>query len=349
MIPRPGTVIVFCPNWVGDVVMSTPVFSCLRHNYKKSQLICVIRKYVRGVVEDSPWFDGIIDYNDKSAGGFLRIVQTLRSMKPDVALLLRNSFRSASMARLGGAKHIYGYRRDGRSLLLTDGPKPVRDQKGIVPVPMVTYYMDLCRFLDLEIPEDTRPRLYISSELREKGRRLLQHHGIHSHDMVIGINPGAKFGSSKCWPSEYFAKLCEMFEHRWNCKILLFVGPGEEEIARSIVENSRAAIINTGPDNVDLAALKYLIQQCHLLVTNDTGTRHYAVAFDVPVVVIMGPTDAAYTAAHLEKTLVIRKELDCSPCHEKKCPHGHHNCMKMITPEEVFEGSIRLMENVKIL
>jgi heptosyltransferase-2 len=120
-----------------------------------------------------------------------------------------------------------------------------------------------------------------------------------------------------------------MFEHRWNCKILLFVGPGEEEIARSIVENSRAAIINTGPDNVDLAALKYLIQQCHLLVTNDTGTRHYAVAFDVPVVVIMGPTDAA--------------------CHEKKCPHGHHNCMKMITPEEVFEGSIRLMENVKIL
>jgi heptosyltransferase-2 len=342
-------VIVFCPNWVGDVVMSTPVFSCLRQNYSQATFICVIRKYVRGVIEDSPWFDNIIDYNDKSVKGFFKIVKTIRNLNPDIVILLRNSFRSACIARLGGAKHIYGYKRDGRSLLLTDGPEPLRGKHGFKPVPMANYYMELCRFLKLKIPEDTRPVLYISDQITEKGSSLLEHYGIGSGDMVIGINPGAKFGTSKCWPPEYFAKLAELFEKQWNCKILLFVGPGEEEIASSIVENSRARIINTGPDNIDLALLKYFVKRCNLLITNDTGTRQYAVAFDIPVVVIMGPTDAEYTAANLEKTLVLQKELDCSPCHKKKCPHGHHDCMKTITPEDVFRGSITLMEKMRAL
>jgi heptosyltransferase-2 len=157
------------------------------------------------------------------------------------------------------------------------------------------------------------------------------------------MNSGAKFGSSKCWPPDYFAKLAELFENRWHCKILLFVGPGEEDIAQSIVEISRATIVNTGPDNIDLALLKHMIRSCRLLVTNDTGPRHYAVAFDIPVVVIMGPTDPRYTAANLEKTIVLRQELDCSPCHKKTCPRDHE-CMFMITPEAVFRGSEKLLE-----
>jgi len=344
---QPKTVIVFCPNWVGDVVMSTPVLSCLRQNYSKATFIAVIRKYVRRVIEDSHWFDSFLDYNDKSVEGCIKIVRAMRNLNPDIAVLLRNSFKSAFIARLGGAKEIYGYKRDCRSLLLTDGPEPVQGKNGIRPLPMADYYMELCRFLNLKIPEETRPRLYFSGHVEEEGDRLFQKYGIDRDDIVIGINPGARFGSSKCWPPEYFAKLCELLQHRRKCIILLLTGPGEEEIARSITESSKAAIIDTGPDRIDLALLKYVIKKCSLLITNDTGTRHYAVAFDVPVVVIMGPTDPAYTAAHLEKTLVLRRELDCSPCHEKKCPLGHHDCMKMITPDEVFEGSMKLLGSLK--
>jgi heptosyltransferase-2 len=80
-------------------------------------------------------------------------------------------------------------------------------------------------------------------------------------------------------------------------------------------------------------------------VTNDTGPRHYAVAFDIPAVVIMGPTDPRYTAANLEKTLVLRQELDCSPCHKKTCPRDHE-CMFMINPEALFMGSEKLLEKL---
>ena len=88
--------------------------------------------------------------------------------------------------------------------------------------------------------------------------------------------------------------------------------------------------------------LKPLIQRCCLLVTNDTGPRHYAVAFDIPVVVIMGPTDPRYTNANLEKTIVLRRDLVCSPCHHKKCAL-HHSCMAEILPEEVMRAVEQLL------
>ncbi|MDY6954148.1 MAG: lipopolysaccharide heptosyltransferase II [Thermodesulfobacteriota bacterium] len=345
MHTQPETLLVCCPNWVGDVVMATPALDCLRENFRHATLIGVMRNYVRQVVEDGPWFDHIVGCNDKTAKGFFRLVKTVRGLDPDMAIVLPNTMRSALVTRLAGINRIYGYRRNCRSLLLTGGPQPVRAGKGIVPVPMVNYYLEICRWLNLTLPQTMKPSLFLSDTLQIKGNELLARYGIQPGDMVIGMNPGAKFGSSKCWPPASFSKLAELFTQKWDCRILLFVGPGEDDIARSIMQASRAPIINTGPDQVDLALLKPLVKRCALLVTNDTGPRHYAVAFDIPVVVLMGPTDPRYTAANLDKTLVLREELDCSPCHQKKCPRNHE-CMRMISPEAVFRGSEDLLRDI---
>lgn len=338
-----NTVLVFCPNWVGDVVMATPVFKCLRQNYPDARIIGLIRGYAKGVVEDAPWFDQLIEMNDKTWRGFVGLVFQIRRLKGQIAVVLPHTFRSALLARLGGARRIYGYRRNGRSTLITDGPRPLRDGGRIRPVPMVDYYLEICRRLQLTIDRDTKPRLFIARSLQKKGNQLLERYGIGPDDMVIGLNPGAQYGASKCWPPEHFARLAELLEQRWNCRLLLFIGPGEESIGDEIVQLSRTAIINTGPDQVDLALLKPLIQRCRLLVTNDTGPRHYAVAFDIPVVVIMGPTDPRYTHANLEKTRVLRQELDCSPCHLKECPL-EHSCMRDITPQDVLQAAEQLVQ-----
>ena len=340
---KSDTILVFCPNWVGDVVMATPIFKCFRENYPDARIIGLIRSYAKGVVEDAPWFDQLIEMNDKTWRGFARLVFQIRRQKGQIAVVLPNTFRSALLARLGGAQKIYGYRRNSRTALLTDGPRPLRDGDKIRPVPMVAYYLEICRQMQLTVDQDIKPRLYISRSLRERGRRLLERYGIKPDDMVIGLNPGAQYGASKCWPPEHFARLAELLEQRWNCRLLLFIGPGEESIGFRIAELSRAAIINTGPDRVDLALLKPLIQRCRLLVTNDTGPRHYAVAFDIPVVVIMGPTDPRYTHANLEKTRVLRRELDCSPCHLKECPL-EHSCMRDISPQDVLQVAEQLIQ-----
>ena len=347
MIKIKQNIIIFCPNWVGDVVMATPFFDSIRSNYPNAVITCVVRKYVKGVIEDCPWFDRLIPCNDKTIKGFFKVLREIRSIKPDISILLSNSFRSALLARLGFSRKVFGYRRGGRSLLLTGGPEPAADKNGYLPMPMQDYYMQICKWMHLDISAAVKPALFISESLKKKGKRLFVKYGIEQNDMLIGINPGAKFGSSKCWPPVYFARLAELLIKKWDCKILLFTGPGEDIIAETIIKESSAKIINTGPDKVDLALLKYLVQNCSLLITNDTGPRHYAVALDVPVLVIMGPTDHRYTSANLEKTLVLRKDLDCSPCHKPVCPKGHE-CMLLITPENVLQAAKHLLTNSKL-
>lgn len=337
------TILVTCPNWVGDVVMATPAFECIRQNYPAARIIGLIRKYAAGVVEDGPWFNDLIKVNDKTVRGIFQATCRIRRLNPDMAVVLPNSFRSALIARLGGAKKIYGYRRNGRSILMSGGPLPLRDSKRFIPRPMVDYYLEICRWLNLAAPVGFRPRLFMSDAVQEKGRRFLERYGISPNDTVIGMNPGAQFGSSKCWPPAHFARLAELISRDWHCKILLFIGPGEEDIGKEIVKLSQIKIINTGPDKVDLALLKPLIHRCRLLFTNDTGPRHYAVAFNIPVVVIMGPTDPRYTQANLEHTIILRQELVCSPCHLKKCTLDHR-CMTEISPEAALQAGKQLLQ-----
>ena len=80
-----------CPNWVGDVVMATPAFECIRQNYPAARIIGLIRDYAGGVVEDGPWFDDLIKVNDKTARDILQASGRIRRVNPDMALVLPNS------------------------------------------------------------------------------------------------------------------------------------------------------------------------------------------------------------------------------------------------------------------
>ncbi|NQV68554.1 MAG: lipopolysaccharide heptosyltransferase II [Pseudohongiella sp.] len=333
------SLVVRCPNWVGDIVMATPVFECLRNNFPDATITACVRPYARGILEDSPWFDHIVDCQDKNFFGMKKIRAALKPLNPQAGLLLTNTTHSFITFKLAGIPDIYGYRRNLRKYFLTGGPEPKREKKTgkkIKALPMQDYYLELCRYLQLELPEKPKAKLYISEQLAAKGRARLDSYGIQAQDMVIGLNPGASFGSSKCWPGEHFARLAELLQAQYRCKLLLLVGPGEEAIANAIVSQSKAEIVDTSADKIDLAELKPLIQRCDLLITNDTGPRHYAVAFDVPNIVLMGPTNPLYTATSLQHTTVLQRDLPCVPCHKKTCPLGHHRCMTEITPEMVL-------------
>ena len=265
------TLAVRCPTWVGDIVMATPVFECLRANLPHANIIGILSKSAQGILHDSPWFDGFMESNDKTWAGFQQMRRQLRDLHPDAAILLTNSLRSALTTRLSGVKRIYGYRREWRSPLLAGGPAVSRNAQGIVPIPMVDYYLEICRWLELEIPDPIKPRLFIGEDLRQRGEALLGTYGIDETDFVIGLNPGASFGSSKCWPAEYFAELAELCRAHLATKVIIFSGPGEEAIVQAILDRTNAEVIDTRAERVDLEMLKPLVRRCNLLITNDTG------------------------------------------------------------------------------
>jgi heptosyltransferase-2 len=330
-------ILVRCPNWVGDLIMATPVFECLRANCPDARITALTRAYNAKIIGDAPWVDEVIACHDKTWSGLRSTALEIRQADVDAALLLPNSLRSYLPVRMAGVRDVYGYRRGVRKLLV-QGPEPKMDSDGFLPMPMVDYYLDLCCWLGLKVDASPRLSLSISADLQEQAQQALSAYGISEDEIVVGLNPGAQFGSSKCWPPEYFAELADLLEAEGDCRLLLLVGPGEDSIAEEIMAKTNSKLINTGPDRIDLALLKPMINRCSLLITNDTGPRHYATAFDLPVVVLMGPTDPRYTNSNLEKTIVLRKELDCSPCHQKVCSE-RHECMRNIRPQEVLAAA----------
>ena len=340
-------IIVRCPNWVGDIVMATPVYDSVRLTWPDAEIVGLVRNYAVDVLSGGPWFDRVVGLDDGSKEGKKQQTAMVKEFGPDVAIVLPNSWSSALPIWKAGCRNIYGYRRDFRGLILKDGPKPIKEGGKIKPMPTTDYYDDLCRFLGLKQPESFMPHLYIDEVLQNRADAIYAKHGIAEEEKVIGLNPGASFGSSKCWLTEYYAELAERLQDKYKCRLFMFTAPGEDRIADEIMAKTRADIIEMRKEGLDLGLLKPLINRCEMLVTNDTGPRHYAVAFDKPVAVIFGSTDPGLTASNLDKTATIRIDIECSPCQQKICPLGHHKCMKDLTVDMVFGQVVDLIEKHK--
>jgi heptosyltransferase-2 len=225
---------------------------------------------------------------------------------------------------------------NGRGFMLTDRVSPPRVNRSYVPIPMVYRYLMILNYLGCEA-DSARYELSVPQSSRGHVRRLLDGLEVNSGSMTVLIIPGASFGSSKCWRPEYFARVADHLVEMYGCSIVIAPGPGEENIALEVERHMKYRPLNLAQEVVPLDVLMGLVEKASLVITNDTGPRHFAVAFDKPVVVLMGPTDPRYTNVNLEKTRILREEVECSPCHLKVCPTDHR-CMDGITPERVLQA-----------
>ena len=109
-----------------------------------------------------------------------------------------------------------------------------------------------------------------------------------------------------------------------------------------VVRRAKVPLLSLVEPPTTLGELAALIERARLVLTNDTGPRHMAVALGVPVVVLMGPTDPRHTLHLLERQRVLREPVECSPCHLKVCPIDHR-CMTRLAPERVLEAAAELL------
>ncbi len=107
-------ILVRAPNWVGDVVMATPAFRCIRENFADSHITLLIKRNLRGIIDGSSWFDEVIEFEPgrrKSTKDFLRLIYKLRQERFDLGFLFPDSFSSALTMWLGGVKRRICYMR----------------------------------------------------------------------------------------------------------------------------------------------------------------------------------------------------------------------------------------------
>ena len=157
---------------------------------------------------------------------------------------------------------------------------------------------------------------------------------------MLGINPGASYGSAKRWYPKEFAKVAIDLSSQYD--IIIFGGPNEKDIAEDIEKY----LIEKGVENyknltaqTTINELITQISNLDLFITGDSGPMHLAAAFQIPTIAIFGPTKDNETSQWMnEKSKIVKKNLDCQPCMKRTCPLKHHNCMKMVVASDVLRA-----------
>ena len=330
---------VVLPNHLGDVVMATPALRALRRGRPDAEITAVVRASLIGVLRGAPWIDRFVAHDiyrprAKLAQllARLRVASELRGT--DVVLVLPNSFASALLAFASRAKVRVGYARRGRSLLLTDPVPAPRVNGRFVPLAMERYYLELARRLGA--PDlGTQIELFAEADAERECDALFASHGIAPDARpLVCLAPGAGFGPSKLWPLEYVAEVARALRAD-GVDVALVHGPGEGALASEIATRAGVGLAMLGGDAMSLSLLKSVLARAQLLVCNDAGARHIAAAFEVPTIVLMGPTAVGYTNLNLKRTKLLREPVECSPCQLKVCPIDHR-CMTRLLPARVL-------------
>lgn len=335
-------VAVFLPNWIGDVVMATPTLRALRHHLgRDTTIVGIMKPYVRGVLDGTPWLDERWFHDPRTAEpalGSAALVRRLVRLKIDVAILLPNGFQVAFLSWLARVKERVGYARYRRGPFLTVKVQPPTKNGKPTPHSTLDYYLELAYRLGCP-PEPPTMELATTPDDEREADEIWSSHGLCSDSRVIALNSSSAYGPSKLWPDSYFAELARRIVTELDHDVLVICGPREEERALQITRLSmNPRVVTLSGTKLSIGRSKACLRRSRLLVTTDSGPRHLAAALGTKVLTLFGATHMDWSDIHYDGERRLQVSLECGPCQQPTCPLGHHRCMTELDVEQVFRA-----------
>jgi len=325
--------LVRSPNWLGDACMAVPAVRAIKRGRPDARVTVLVPEKIASVWRLVKEVDEVLPI--PAGAGVLKVAGLLKAAGHawDAGILLPNSLRSALEMRLGGVLRIVGYRGHWRRRLLHQIIPP---KKKAGPVEHHTrHYLRIAWRLGADV-EDPSLHDPVLPPARPKG------------PVVLGLCAGAEYGPAKRWPLVRYAEAAKEVAAGVDCRWLIFGAPGEAAMGEEL-----AGMIGPSAENLagrtTLEELARKLRECRLLLTNDTGTMHFAQLLGVPVVAIFGSTDPHATGPRSADSVVIRRHVECSPCFLRECPLDFR-CMLEIPAScvsETVQGRLRMLEGRK--
>lgn len=300
------TAIIELPTWLGDSVMTTPALENILKNKKAIRIVLIGNNLVLEVFREHP---NISEFHTLKKDLFSIFKLARRLPEASYFLSFRGSFRSTILKFLIRAKYKAQF----------DKSKYLEKHQ------VEKYNLFSNEFFNIQTEPSNLKIYHERSSNANKEKK------------IIGINPGASYGSAKRWYPEKFAMVVKYLSPKYTVKI--FGGPNEIDISNDI-ENFLIKFNVLDYENLaGKLSVKGLIREISnldLMITGDSGPMHIAAAFQVPTVAIFGPTRYVETSQWMNsKKIILSKELPCQPCMKRHCPLGHHDCMNKINASDV--------------
>lgn len=320
-------ILIRIPNWLGDCVMASPVFFEIKKHWPQASIDLLSQGNAGDLFLEDPSINKILKFQKKHPQEALA---QIKKENYDISLLLTNSFSSAKLFWKARIPQRIGFKGQWRSLLLKPGicfPREGNSQH------LVLTYKELLRPLGIT-PSPSAPKLFLSKKEIEDAKQFLENKGVSPSHQLIGINPGAAYGSAKCWLPDRFQKVTELLLKKEKTCVVYFGDPAGASLVKEICHSFPKRVINVA-GQTNLRQLMALIAHCSIFLTNDSGPMHMAAALNIPLLALFGSTSDLITGPY-QIGKVIHKHVSCSPCYKRTCPIDFR-CMKSITVEEVAE------------
>ncbi|MCX5885109.1 MAG: glycosyltransferase family 9 protein [Proteobacteria bacterium] len=351
---QPSKILIIRLGSVGDVVRTLPALGSLRERFPSAYIAWLVEEKAKGILEGNPDLDRIILFpRKKLVKGFihpftflptlidpLRFIRELRRMTFDLVLDFHGILKSGLISFLSGATHRVGFSRGfckELNYIFNNYHVNPKDKR----LNRIEKNLALISALGIRTAEPD-PIIPASEDDRRKIEAFFMQHMAGNHRPLVALHPGTSPDTPyKRWDEERYAKVADTLIEKYHVWVILTWGLDErltvEKIARQM---KHAPLIACETEN--LRQLAEIFRRCSLYIGSDTGPMHIAAAVRTPVVALFGPTDHRVNApSPRNRNIIVRKDLACSPCREFRC--ASRECMEAVTPEEVLDAAIELL------
>lgn len=333
----------------GDALMFSPSLRLLKEKIPAAEIdMLVMFKSVKEMYEHNPFLNKIyhINFLKQSKLKSIKEIISLRRNNYDVSINVYPSNRTEyNLVNyfLGAKKrlaHNYTHSDPFRLEILnnvTSNEIPNRHN--------VLQNFDLLKTLaPINEKEVKGLEIFLSDEDKKKSEEWIKENDLQNK-LLIGFHAGSavlKNHIHKRWNKEKFAELGRLLREKYNARILLFGNEFDLNLEIDELLDGQGILASTSNYMDSMARMRF----CNLFVSNDSAFLHSSAAFKIPTVGIFGYTNAQELFPWGTKHLIVRKEIDCSPCfYNSPKPveclwtgEDEFKCMKLISVEEVFEA-----------
>ncbi len=329
-------------------MLLTPVVKALKNNWPDSHISFMANEKESILIKDFKLIDDLIKIKKLPKNGVinyykylkknLSIIRSIRKNNYDVVIDFIGNPKSALITFLSRAPIRIGRRLRARSYAYNK-----KIEKYTYNLNTVLKRLNHLQPLGINSGYIS-PELFLNKKDLSFAEKYIHSLKINPDRPVVFLAPNSP-RSSRRWKQEYYISTGKALTKKYNAKILLAWGPGEEEYTKAILNgigNDAEMIPRTS-----LTEMAAIFSQGYLIITNEGGSKHIANAVGLRSITIYGPTNPfVWNDIDMEKNPVVRADVQCIQCEKRECPLEQHICMEKVTPDMVIEIADSILKNI---
>ncbi len=336
-------------RYIGDTLSILPVVDNIKERIPELEIDVMVNKGTESILSHHPGIRRIWAYDRARAKKNIvesisyqaRLIRELRAQKYDFVIDFTLGDRASFICFLTGAPHRISYSHSSTlsKILMNRIIECDPFQHHIVDLQLMSISLlgvnSFVRELRIPLPDS----------LSDFEGDIFPHKLEDDGCINIAIHPGAR-GELRRWKPENFGQIAKMVMEKYDTRIFLFGGPGEQVLIDEVEFHMGENAFFKSSD-LNLMELAMVLKKCHLFIGNDSAPGHIAAGVGCYTITLFGPTFPHMWKPLSPKSEVIFKNPPCCGCRQIECIRPDNNCMDMISVEEVWEIVNKIINKIK--